>query len=553
MQKFLVGGLSHYVDGMVFAVLHACALQPALRWRSTVRGNLAKGLIFGTLLACISVSLMTPFVFAPARGLHPGFLSLDFGWKYVLGVFLWHWVYGLHLGLIYSPAEQRADVSEGSAAGGEKAAVAARARHPAPSRARGRTGLGSRVSRGQDHTQPILKETSAGGHLGILRVPSAGTRAARPQGLPVPGSGDDTPRECEVVPLRVELTPVEPLRVSILARDPLADEGIASYLRNSPVMRVLPSAARGTSDVCVVIDNDVNAATWRRVEYAAKQAANPALRMVLIADAVPAHQLQRARRWGVVSVLPRSTAVREQVLAAVFAARISGLPRQAGSTPAHLVQPAPRQDSAPRTALTTREIHPSTTLLPKEKSTEADVCLVVDDHVGTATLTRMENLARMSTTAGMRMVLIAELIQEQQFLRAVHWGLSSVLLRKEAERERVVKAVIGAHTGRAEMPPVMIAWLAEHLRSIQRDILAPRELTSSGLLSREIDVLRLLADGLDTSEVAPETQLLRAHDQERHPRHAHVSTRTTVPTAAAVPRWARTTPAVLLNSPSTRR
>ncbi|MGW3199661.1 hypothetical protein ACWDBD_34910 [Streptomyces sp. NPDC001118] len=120
-----MGGLSHYVDGMVFAVLFACALQPALRWRSTVRGNLAKGLIFGTLLACISVSFMTPFVFAPARGLHPGFLSLDFGWKYVLGVFLWHWVYGLHLGLIYSPAERRADVSEGGAADSEKAAVAA--------------------------------------------------------------------------------------------------------------------------------------------------------------------------------------------------------------------------------------------------------------------------------------------------------------------------------------------------------------------------------------------------------------------------------------------
>ncbi|KUM99042.1 hypothetical protein AQI88_00270 [Streptomyces cellostaticus] len=122
-------------------------------------------------------------------------------------------------------------------------------------------------------------------------------------------------------------------------------------------MRVLPPAARGESDVCVVIDNDVNAATWRRVEYTAKQAANPAMRMVLIADAVPAHQLQRARRWGVVSVLQRSTAVREQVLAAVFAARTCGLPRQAGSTPAHLEQPTVRLDFAPCTALTRREIH----------------------------------------------------------------------------------------------------------------------------------------------------------------------------------------------------
>src|SRR5262249_593302 len=125
LQKFLVGGLSHYVDGMVFAVLFACVLQPALRWRRTVRGNLAQGPLFGPLLACISVSFMTPYVFAPARGLHPGFLSLDFGWKYIVGVFLWHWVYGLHLGLIYSPAERRAGVSEGLIVDTEKAAVAA--------------------------------------------------------------------------------------------------------------------------------------------------------------------------------------------------------------------------------------------------------------------------------------------------------------------------------------------------------------------------------------------------------------------------------------------
>jgi len=27
------------------------------------------------------------------------------GWKYVLSVFIFHWLYGLHLGLIYSPLD----------------------------------------------------------------------------------------------------------------------------------------------------------------------------------------------------------------------------------------------------------------------------------------------------------------------------------------------------------------------------------------------------------------------------------------------------------------
>ncbi|MFF2511792.1 hypothetical protein [Streptomyces sp. NPDC058086] len=125
LEKFLVGGLSHYVDGIVFAVIFACALHPALPWHSTVRGNLAKGLLFGTLLACVSISFMTPFVFAPARGLHPGFLSLGFGRKYVAGVFLWHWVYGLHLGLIYSPLGRHGSPGEAAPVESDRGAVAA--------------------------------------------------------------------------------------------------------------------------------------------------------------------------------------------------------------------------------------------------------------------------------------------------------------------------------------------------------------------------------------------------------------------------------------------
>jgi DNA-binding NarL/FixJ family response regulator len=44
--------------------------------------------------------------------------------------------------------------------------------------------------------------------------------------------------------------------------------------------------------------------------------------------------------------------------------------------------------------------------------------------------------------------------------------------------------------------------LLEHLGRLQRQVLLPQGLHFSGLREREIDVLRLVAEGFDTSEIA---------------------------------------------------
>ena len=99
--QFLSGGVFHYVDGIVFTLVFVVAVYPLLRWRSTAFGNALKGLFFGTILATISVVFMIPRVYFPAA--HVGFFSHNLGWKLILAVYLWHWVYGLNLGMIYNP------------------------------------------------------------------------------------------------------------------------------------------------------------------------------------------------------------------------------------------------------------------------------------------------------------------------------------------------------------------------------------------------------------------------------------------------------------------
>ena len=66
------------------------------------------------------------------------------------------------------------------------------------------------------------------------------------------------------------------------------------------------------------------------------------------------------------------------------------------------------------------------------------------------------------------------------------------------------------------MPPHLLGKLLEHFRRLQREVLLPKGLTSSGLNSRELDVLRHLADGLDTAEIAEEMRYSVRNGEDDH-------------------------------------
>jgi hypothetical protein len=104
---YLVGELSHFTDGVFFALLFALLFHPLIPIRNTLLGNLIKAFLYGTVLAVISAAWWVPAVYVPH---HAGFLSTSLGWKLSFGIFLWHWIYGYFLGTVYCPSPRGAPV-----------------------------------------------------------------------------------------------------------------------------------------------------------------------------------------------------------------------------------------------------------------------------------------------------------------------------------------------------------------------------------------------------------------------------------------------------------
>jgi DNA-binding NarL/FixJ family response regulator len=145
---------------------------------------------------------------------------------------------------------------------------------------------------------------------------------------------------------------------------------------------------------------------------------------------------------------------------------------------------------------------PELRVLDPEELALADVLLVVVDDLSEDVLALMEQAAQQAPGHRLRMVVVTNTIREHQLLRAVGCGLISVIPRNEASYEAIVRVLLDSQRGQAVLPSIAIGWLIEHTRLIQQDVLAPMGLTAAGLQPREVDVLRLLAEGLSTNEIA---------------------------------------------------
>jgi DNA-binding NarL/FixJ family response regulator len=141
-------------------------------------------------------------------------------------------------------------------------------------------------------------------------------------------------------------------------------------------------------------------------------------------------------------------------------------------------------------------------VLAAERQQEAEVVLIVVDRITEDTLKLMERVAQESVNDDARFVLVGDGVREHHMLRAVTCGLVSVIPRREADFDRILRAIVDVREGRLEMPGAALGWLVGQLRAIHQDVLEPNGLTAAGLETREVDVLGLLAEGLSTFEIA---------------------------------------------------
>lgn len=141
---------------------------------------------------------------------------------------------------------------------------------------------------------------------------------------------------------------------------------------------------------------------------------------------------------------------------------------------------------------------PEVRIVDAAESDSAEVALVVGDRICERTIEVLRTLQR----GGSRLVLVVADVGDTDLVAAAEAGIAGLLRRGEATPEQLVTVIRAAAAGEGAVPPDLLGRLLDQVGRLQRRVLWPRGLTFAGLAEREIEVLRLVAEGLDTAEIA---------------------------------------------------
>ncbi|MFE6910004.1 response regulator transcription factor [Streptomyces erythrochromogenes] len=142
---------------------------------------------------------------------------------------------------------------------------------------------------------------------------------------------------------------------------------------------------------------------------------------------------------------------------------------------------------------------PEVELVEEMAGRPGTVAVLLVDALDETTLSRLRRLTR---TEGTRVVLVARALREAELLQVVECGVRAIVWRREATEDRLLQAVRAAARGEGDLPSDLIARLINQVGSMQRSAEGLPGAPASGLVQREVDVLRLVADGLSTDEIA---------------------------------------------------
>jgi DNA-binding NarL/FixJ family response regulator len=132
----------------------------------------------------------------------------------------------------------------------------------------------------------------------------------------------------------------------------------------------------------------------------------------------------------------------------------------------------------------------------------ADVALVFADHVTDSLVDELATMSHRALNPAQRTVLVAGPLRERHLAQIFAAGVVAILPRKNTTPRQVIHALIATSHGRAVLPDKLTRWLADEIRFLQTNLLVAQGLAAGGLTLREVEVLRLIAQGDDTSQIA---------------------------------------------------
>lgn len=113
-----------------------------------------------------------------------------------------------------------------------------------------------------------------------------------------------------------------------------------------------------------------------------------------------------------------------------------------------------------------------------------------------------EFIRKVREVTGARVLVCASSTEEHDVLAAVQAGAIGYLCKDTVNAETVGAAVHTAVDGAGVMAPELLGSFLRGVTRVSREVLEPRGLSLSWLTSREKQVLRLVAEGHPTREVA---------------------------------------------------
>ena len=134
-----------------------------------------------------------------------------------------------------------------------------------------------------------------------------------------------------------------------------------------------------------------------------------------------------------------------------------------------------------------------------DSADQAVVAVIIADQVDETTTRELRSMRKDGRP---RLMLVATTVDDAALVAAAEAGVGGLLRRSDASADLLIRTIIRVASGEGEVPPDLLGRLLEQVGRLQRQVLAPRGLTFTGLTPRETQVLRLVADGHDTSEIA---------------------------------------------------